>query len=112
MRTSLMFSFLLALSCATGPASAAELARGKALYESNCSGCHSESVHGRTNRVAKSFEEIVAWVARWNATLERKWSADEIDDVSAYLNATYYRYACPPTVCKVRSMVSSEKSPG
>ena len=112
MRTTVLVSIIPIALLAFAPcAGAADLERGRSLYESRCSGCHGESVHGRANRVAKSFEEITAWVARWNATLALKWGADEVEDVSAYLNATYYRFACPSTVCKVTSQSPQKKKP-
>jgi hypothetical protein len=86
-----------------GDAVAADSARGRALYELHCDGCHAESVHGRKKRVATDFESVRAWVGRWNTTLKLKWSAEEVDDVAQHLNATYYRYPCPATVCKVVS---------
>jgi mono/diheme cytochrome c family protein len=105
MRNAVLVSLLPLMLCAVAPlALAADPQRGRELYETNCSGCHSESVHGRAKRVAGSFEEIVDWVSRWNAYLSLKWSAREIEDVSAYLNASHYHFACPPTVCKVTSM--------
>lgn len=85
-------------------ASAADVRRGAALYELRCDGCHSESVHGRARRVARDYDDVRKWVARWNETLKLRWSGEEIDDVTGYLNDTYYRFACPPSVCKVVSM--------
>jgi hypothetical protein len=32
-----------------------------------------------------------------------RWGAEEIEDVTLYLNGTYYRFACPPPACKVVS---------
>lgn len=94
---------------ATRPASAADAVRGAALYELRCGGCHSESVHGRARRVATDFEDVRRWVNRWNATLALRWEAEEVEDVTLFLNATYYRYPCPPSVCKV---VSTTLRPG
>ena len=79
--------------------------RGRALYEMRCTGCHDRSVHARKSRSATDFEAVRAWVARWTETLRTGWSADEIDDVARYLNGAYYRYPCPPTVCKVVSLM-------
>ena len=81
--------------------------RGGELYESRCGECHSESVHGREKRVATDFSEVRRWVSRWNENLELRWGDEEIDDVTVYLNKTYYRYACPPQVCKVVSLAPS-----
>ena len=93
-----------AILFATRSASAADVQRGRALYESRCGTCHSESVHGRTKRVATDFNAVRGWVERWNGTLRLRWGDEELDDVAAYLNDTYYRFPCPPTVCKVVSL--------
>lgn len=97
----------LAVPLALRDASGADARRGAALYESRCGGCHSESVHGRSKRVAKDFGDVRRWVSRWNETLKLQWGDEEIDDVSVYLNNTYYRYTCPPQVCKVVSLAPS-----
>ena len=85
----------------------ADAVRGAALYESRCGECHATSVHGRAKRVAKDFNDVRGWVNRWNDNLGLHWGDEEIDDVSVYLNNTYYRYACPPTVCKVVSLAGA-----
>jgi mono/diheme cytochrome c family protein len=59
----------LAASLAAPGAGAGDAVRGRALYESHCVSCHSQSVHGRAKREAKDFEGVRAWVARWNASL-------------------------------------------
>jgi hypothetical protein len=89
---------------ATGGVLGANAERGGELYESRCGECHSESVHGREKRVATDFSEVRRWVSRWNENLKLRWGDEEIDDVTVYLNKTYYRYACPPQVCKVVSL--------
>jgi len=85
-------------------ASGADAERGRALYESRCGTCHSESVHGRKKRLATDFGDVRRWVNRWNENLGLRWGDEELDDVSVHLNNTYYRYACPPSVCKVVSL--------
>jgi len=82
----------------------ADVSRGRALYELRCQGCHSESVHARVHRSARDFDDVRRWVERWNASLQLRWDAQEVEDVTLHLNATYYRYACPPTTCKVVSL--------
>jgi mono/diheme cytochrome c family protein len=92
---------LLALACALPPAaSAADAERGRSLYESRCDNCHTESVHGRAKREASGFESLRGWVRRWSGNLGLKWTDEEIDDVTVYLNGRYYRFACPPSACK------------
>ena len=97
---------LLALAL---PAAAAGSDRGRDLYELRCLGCHAESVHARAKKAARSFDEVRAWVARWNATLALDWTAEEIDDVTLHLNNRYYRYPCPPTVCRVVSQAPASR---
>lgn len=76
-----------------------DLARGRLLYETHCGSCHDRSVHGRTERSARSFEEIRAYVARWQREIGAGWQSDDIDAVTAYLNERYYRHPCPSDVC-------------
>jgi hypothetical protein len=100
------FIATIGLLFAANNASGADAERGAALYTSGCGGCHSESVHSRTTRVAVDFIDVRKWVSRWNETLGLKWGESEIDDVTVHLNNTYYRFPCPPTVCKVLSQAS------
>ncbi len=80
-------------------ANAADPNRGQALYETRCIDCHDVSVHGRTNRVAKNFDEIRNWTKRWNDTLGGLWDSEDIEDVTIYLNSRYYRYPCTAMQC-------------
>ena len=58
-------------------------------------------MHGRAKRAASGLRvDLRGWVRRWSANLGLKWTDDEVDDVTAYLNARYYRFACPPPDCK------------
>jgi hypothetical protein len=91
---------------AGGESSAADVARGQSLYEDRCGGCHEQSVHGRAKRVAGDFEAVRGWVRRWNGTLALRWSDEDIENVTVWLNATYYHHPCPPTACKVLSLAS------
>lgn len=93
----------LAIPFGTRSARGADVDRGRALYELRCGNCHTESVHGRAKRVATDFDDVRRWVNRWNETLGLRWADEEVDDVAVHLNMTYYRYPCPPRVCKVIS---------
>jgi mono/diheme cytochrome c family protein len=95
MHPRIVIACFLAGLGAAGPAAAADPERGRALYEQRCTACHTQSVHARAKRVASDYAEIRGWVERWSGTLSLGWSGDEIEDVTAYLNATYYRYPLP-----------------
>ncbi len=83
-----------------GAQASADAERGKGLYETRCSACHASSVHNRDARKAKSFNALRAQVLRWSAEVGGAWTADEIDDVTLYLNQRYYRFPCPQTMCR------------
>ena len=72
-------------------ARAADAARGRLLYENECTVCHTSVVHIREDRKAKSREEIRSWVQRWSKELKLQWESGEIDDVIEYLNDKYYQ---------------------
>ena len=82
-------------------AGAADTERGRILYEARCGGCHGDSVHAREKHLAGDFEAVRGWVRRWSANLAYAWTDDEVDDVSAHLNARYYHFRCPAAVCSV-----------
>lgn len=104
--------FTLALACVMGalaPARGADAERGQVLYEARCTLCHSTSVHLRETRKATSFEGVRTQVARWNTELGGAWSADEINDVTVYLNNHYYFYPCPESVCRSEQAATGRK---
>jgi mono/diheme cytochrome c family protein len=82
-----------------GTASAADPARGRALYEAQCKGCHNESVHNDNSRKARNFEGARARVADFAGRLKTGWTAAQTDDVAVYLNERYYSFPCPPKLC-------------
>lgn len=98
------------MAIAAAPARAQSLTRGKALYEQHCMSCHAQSVHGRAKRRARDFNEVRDWAERWNKSLELNWGAAEIEDVTVYLNAMYYRYAIPAAQGRFRHSVAPSQA--
>jgi hypothetical protein len=96
--------------CVPVSAHGADTDRGRALYEARCDLCHGSSVHVRESRKAISFEGVRAQVARWNGELGAGWSADDINDVTVYLNSRYYFFRCPESVCG-RGQAGNESGP-
>lgn len=84
----------------TGAVHADSLARGKSLYETKCHECHSRSVHHRESRKAKSYTAVRKEVERWEGALGGGWSKEDVDDVTLYLNETYYKHPCPKSTCR------------
>jgi mono/diheme cytochrome c family protein len=82
-----------------GMLTSADLSRGRALYGSACDSCHSQNIHWRDKRLAKSWELLVNEVTRWQRNAGRRWEYSEIRDVAAYLNERFYQLPCPPDEC-------------
>lgn len=92
---------VLLLAGVAAPAVPAEgFDRGRALYETRCSACHDRSVHRRESRIATDFETLRRQVERWNENAGGEWRTEEIDQVTAYLNERYYKFPCPPSICR------------
>jgi mono/diheme cytochrome c family protein len=89
----------IAALAVAGAASAADPARGRALYEARCGGCHNDSVHNDNSRKARNFEEARARVADFSMQLKTGWSGAQVDDVAVYLNERYYSFPCPAQLC-------------
>lgn len=66
--------------------------RGQLLYSLHCASCHDAEVHWREKKLATSWSVLLEQVNRWQKNLSLEWSSSDIDDVAAYLNATYYHF--------------------
>lgn len=71
---------------------AADLTRGRALYENHCVVCHTPGIHKRPNRIVLTLEELRQIVSHWAQQENLRWSREDIADVVWYLNETKYRY--------------------
>jgi len=96
-----MRNFLLAaaLLLATTTAGAADVAHGKKLHDAHCTSCHISMTGGdgsliytRKNRRVSSLSALQAQVRRCDASLEFKMFDEDIEDVVAYLNQTFYKF--------------------
>ncbi len=74
--------------------------RGRLLYETQCGACHTAQAHWRDKHVVQSWSGLLAEVARWEHTAGQNWSAQDIGDVAAYLNRTYYKLPCAAPGCE------------
>jgi mono/diheme cytochrome c family protein len=70
-------------------------ARGQMLYEANCEGCHKEQIHWRAAKSVRDWASLRAMVRHWETAARLRWRDEDIEAVSQYLNARYYRYASP-----------------
>jgi len=101
---------LLALGLTLSPpATAQDLDRARALYDTRCGACHGRSVHQRESRKATDFGALRAEVSRWNENAGGEWRPDEIDLVTVYLNQRYYGFPCPPALCPVAPRAAAKR---
>ncbi len=76
----------------TDSAWGADAERGRLLYDNHCQFCHSRQVHGRPDPWPKTRADLRRIVDQWQRNDRLRWSEADIDDVTAYLDATQYRF--------------------
>lgn len=81
-----------ALMLGSGALQAADAKRGEALYQANCMGCHDTSVHTRPNSIIPSLNALEKRVRFCETNARLKWSDEQIEDVIAWLNQTFYKF--------------------
>lgn len=84
-------TMLLASTLAT-PLQAADIDNGDDLHFEHCTGCHQEEVYTRPDRKVSSLEQLGRQVRFCKDTIGVNWFDDEVEDVIAYLNQTYYHF--------------------
>jgi mono/diheme cytochrome c family protein len=77
-----------------GPASAAgDPARGAKLHE-DCLGCHGTELYVPPRAKVKTLSALKKETGKWNDRMNPKFTRQEVEDLVAWLNATFYRF--PP----------------
>ncbi len=74
------------------PVQAVDIENGKALHDANCLRCHNETQYTREDKIVKSFEELRERISFCELSAEMAWFEEEIDDVTAYLNNSFYHF--------------------
>jgi cytochrome c2 len=75
-----------------GVAQAADIENGNDLHFTDCTGCHDSSVYTRADRKVGDLPRLGQQVRFCKDTVGVTWFDDEVEDVIAYLNATYYKF--------------------
>jgi mono/diheme cytochrome c family protein len=90
---------LCALSGQSALAEEASIIHGKELHQQSCTTCHANMTGGdgstlytRSNRRVTSLPALKAQVRRCESNLELKWFDQDIESVTEYLNAEYYKF--------------------
>jgi len=71
---------------------AADAGNGKKLYDAKCFRCHDTKIHTRTDRIIHTYTDLVNRVKFCDAQTEAGFTAQQRDDVTEYLNNTFYKY--------------------
>ena len=66
--------------------------KGAELHAANCTSCHDDAVYKRKDRRVTNMDGLKTQVQRCELSLGLKWFDEDIDDVAAYLNSTYYKF--------------------
>ena len=80
-------------------AQAADLKSGKIKHDEKCTACHiaqfgkdGSGIYTRKDRKMKSLSMLAQRVSACNANTKSGFSADQVKDVTEYLNSTYYQF--------------------
>ena len=98
--TVLAIVFVAASAAAHAEPPSYDAQRGRLLYDTQCSACHTAQAHWRDKRLVRSWSDLIKEVARWEKTSGQYWSEQDIGDTAAYLNGVYYRLPCPSLGCE------------
>jgi len=69
-----------------------KFSRGQLLYENHCTTCHASQVHIRSNRKARSVEDVRGWVIHWERELKLNWNNVDVNDVSKFITERFYKF--------------------
>ena len=81
---------LLCITLFTTSSLAADIKNGKQLQQKNCMSCHDDGMYTREERRIKNLSSLHTQVLRCESTLGLKWFDEEVNDVTTYLNKTFY----------------------
>lgn len=66
--------------------------KGEHYTNANCETCHQAEFYTRAERKVTSYAKLEAFVEGCNTNLDVGWFPEEVADVAAYLNRTYYKF--------------------
>lgn len=69
-----------------------DAAKGKQLHDAGCVSCHGSEVYTRKDRRIKTVEGLIGQVNACNRNLSRSYSNAQLNDLTKYLNETYYKF--------------------
>ena len=92
MKTNTNTLILAGLLALASNSQAADISHGKSLQQKNCMACHDDGMYTRDERRVKDLSGLRTQVQRCESTLGLTWFDEEVDDVTAYLNKSFYKF--------------------
>lgn len=71
---------------------AGDAVRGEKLHR-YCLGCHETEIYVAPRAKVKSLSALKKEVLRWNDRMNPKFTAQEVDDLVAWLNQDFYKFS-------------------
>lgn len=75
-----------------GSPAGADTSNGQKLHDANCMKCHDDGMYTREDRFIKDRKALRTQVQRCELNLGLQWFDEQIDDVTNYLDQTYYKF--------------------
>ena len=70
---------------------AGDSARGERLHQ-DCLGCHATELYVSPKAKVRTLSALKKEVLRWNDRMNPKFTAQEVDDLVAWLNRDFYKF--------------------
>lgn len=80
-----------ALALSVTAAAAGDPARGAKLHD-DCLGCHGTELYVPPRAKVKTLSALKKETEKWNDRMNPKFTKQEIEDLVAWLNATFYKF--------------------
>ena len=82
----------LLLGLSPSAAAGGEPEPGKALHAAHCLTCHGPEIYQRPGRLVTDLPSLRERVQQCQLAVELLWFEEEVEQVTAYLNANYYHF--------------------
>lgn len=92
MRSTIALIAITAALSAVPLVASADIAEGQKLVDENCTHCHGSEYYTRADRKIASLPKLRAQVQRCEGSLGLQWFDDQVDSVTEYLNASFYKF--------------------
>lgn len=83
---------VLLLCCQAAALAAGDPVRGEKLH-GYCVGCHGTALYVPPQAKIRTLATLKKEVERWNDRMNPKFTRQEVEDIVAYLNRDFYRFA-------------------